>query len=170
MNGGTGNMHDADEQFLNHPLPRHAEAADGYVLAEVPYEDGPSSWELLYARRVDEGVFEICCIPGFARNVALGDHVATRPGPQWPIAESIVHNSGHYAYRVWLGELSEERVREVASRILSELIGDIGCDYEQITNHLLAIDAEGHRIASNAVAWLDKEEAAGNLTWESAND
>jgi hypothetical protein len=72
-------MIDASEGFVLHPEPVWRDRADFVVHAELPEADRPKRFEQLWARQLAEREFELCCIPFFIYDVALGDVVRTSP-------------------------------------------------------------------------------------------
>jgi len=91
------------EKIITHDFPVWREKADfiiGLHLAEPGIADLASS-EQIWARRIDENLFEVCCIPFFAYGVALGDFVRTRDdGVKKYIIDDVVKNNGHTTYRI----------------------------------------------------------------------
>src|SRR5438874_1664849 len=60
--------------------------------------------EQLWSRQVADNRFEICCIPFFAYDLALGDEVETgRQGTYRYVVQRVVKRSGNYTRRVWFG-------------------------------------------------------------------
>src|SRR5947209_2116831 len=50
-----------------------------FIIAAEVLGGGDTRTEQLWARQVDEHRFEVCCIPFFVYDVALGDVVVTSP-------------------------------------------------------------------------------------------
>src|SRR5207237_9725655 len=83
-----------------HSDPVWRERADFIIGAPLP-EEGRA--EQLWARRLGEPLmFEICCIPFFLYDVALGDVLQTDSGLQFSHA---VEQCVCFVFRVWFGEL-----------------------------------------------------------------
>jgi hypothetical protein len=59
-----------------HLEPVWRERSNFVIAAEVP-DGGDTETEQLWARQIDEHRFEICCIPFFVFDIALGDVVET---------------------------------------------------------------------------------------------
>jgi hypothetical protein len=49
------------------------------INAELKNKDLPRRYEQLFGRRIGEDRFEVCCIPFFLYDIALGDIVTTVP-------------------------------------------------------------------------------------------
>jgi hypothetical protein len=60
---------------------------------------GPNRFEQLWTKRVGEDLFEICCIPFFAYDMALGDIVRADAASGYVI-QSVVQRSGNGVVRV----------------------------------------------------------------------
>lgn len=68
-----------------------------FIVAGPIRDGGDIKTEQLWARRDDEGRrFEVCCIPFFAYDLALGDVVETNAGF---LVERVVRQSGRYVFR-----------------------------------------------------------------------
>ena len=93
-----------DDQFITHLDPVWRDRSDFIIAAELD-DAGQSKYEQLFTRRVSKNHFEVCCIPYFLYNVALGDVVETRPnnGREYMLRK-VVKSSGRFVFRVWLGE------------------------------------------------------------------
>src|SRR4051812_18841200 len=87
-------------------------------------------------RQIAENRFEICCIPFFVHDIALGDVVLTSPaGGRKYVVKEVVKASGHYAFRVWLGESNTPR-GDIADELES-----LGSLLEWSSSNLVAVDA-----------------------------
>jgi hypothetical protein len=64
---------------MQHVNPIYPEKTDFIIGAKCNYktDEYDMVWEQLWARRISEFRFEICCIPFFAYDLALGDEVVT---------------------------------------------------------------------------------------------
>ncbi|OGS50294.1 MAG: hypothetical protein A3K65_04340 [Euryarchaeota archaeon RBG_16_68_12] len=130
-----------------------------------PSRDRPSRWrwEQLWARKVDADRFEVCCIPFFLFDLALGDEVETgsRDGHDL-VFRRVARPSGHSTFRVWF--------RDPAIR--GELAGeirDLGCptEWRSLTSNLLAVDAATRDLAQELAGLLAAREKAGGVMFES---
>lgn len=54
--------------------------------------------EQLWGRQIDEYRFEVCCVPFFVSDFALGDVVETDGSC---VVTAVVQPSGRYVFRVW---------------------------------------------------------------------
>jgi hypothetical protein len=154
------------EKIRVHRNPVWRDEADFMIFARVEEPGRFPFWEQLWSRRIDASRFKICCIPFFARDIALGDVVEVGPsrGRQYVVSR-VTKRSGHYAYRVWFGTSSAPAAarRDVVSHIQR-----LGCRIEFYSENLLAIDADA-RAAREIVAFLEEGESRGDLAWEAGN-
>ena len=110
---------------------------------------------------MDESHFEVCCIPFFVYNLALGDIVETSPsaGRKYMIRR-VVRPSGRYVFRAWFGESSADR-HEIAAALES-----LGALLEWSSRNLLALDARDASHATEIATFLQEHEDAGRLMYE----
>lgn len=142
-----------------HPAPIGRDRADFMIRA--PLDDG--GWEQIWSRKLTESTFEICCIPFFASDLALGDVVRAAPlrESQYAIAE-VLERSGHYTFRAWFGDST--RPKEARADLMDFVTGS-GCAFEVSSDNLLAIDAPPgkEQVVADELA---RREAAGDLVYE----
>jgi len=151
----------AQHEFAVHPEPIWRERSNFIVHAELPEQDLPKRFEQLWARQVTDDTFEVCCIPFFIFDVALGDVVATAPkaGRKY-VVDRVVKPSGRYVFRVWFGESFQPR-----DEIASELKG-LGSLIEWSSRNLLAVDAVDLEHGQLVADFLMEREKAGHLVYE----
>ena len=108
-------MTGAQQEFVVHQDPAWREHANFIISAELPEKDRPKRFEQLWARQVADARFEVCCIPFFVFDLALGDMVATSPrGGRKYVVEKVVEPSGRYVFRVWFESHSSRATRSRA--------------------------------------------------------
>jgi hypothetical protein len=138
-----------------HPEPVWRERADFIIGAPLPEE---GRVEQLWARRIeDDHLFEICCIPFFVFDLALGDLVET--DASYDIV-GVVQHSGRFVFRVWLGDSFQPR-QEIADEL-----SDLGALIEWSSANLLAVDADGISHAQTVADFLAEREGEGRLNYE----
>ncbi len=151
----------AEGEFVVHTEPVWRERANFVINAELPEEDQPHRFEQLFARQVAGDRFEVCCIPFFLYDVALGDVVVAGPiGALQYVMSEVVEPSGHRVFRVWFGESFQPR-EEIADELLS-----LGALIEWSSNNLLAIDATDEQHAQVLADVLSEHERADHLVYE----
>jgi hypothetical protein len=144
-----------DDRFVTHLEPVWRDRSNFIIAAELD-DAGQPKYEQLFARQVSDNQFEVCCIPYFLYNVALGDVVETQPkdGRQYVVRE-VVKSSGRYVFRVWLGGSDYSRAE------LAERLNSLGALVEWRTNNLVTIDATDQGHAQQIADYLaegDREE------------
>lgn len=148
-------MSETSGRFLVHLDPVWRERADFIVHAVVP--DGGDLVEQLWARQIEDRRYEICCIPFFVFDLALGDYVETDASN---VVQRVAAPSGRWVFRVWLGESPYPR-QEIADQLI-----DLGALVEWSSLNLFAVDAaDAHHAQQIADALLELEQA-GRLVYE----
>ena len=137
-----------------HADPVWRDRANFIIGAALPEEDRA---EQLWARQVGEGRFEICCIPFFLYNVALGDLVET--DAEYNIVR-VVEPSGRYVFRAWFGESTHPR-EEITAQL-----ADLDALMEWSSPNLLAIDASGEAHANKIADFLARQQQFDRLIFE----
>lgn len=141
----------------NEPVWRNR--ANFVIAADIASSPDKGEWEQLWARKLSDTRFEICCIPFFAYDLALGDEVET-DGDH--VLRRVVTPSGHFTFRVWFGNSADPCGRD---RVM-EVIHREGCEHEWSSENLLAIDTptqETAQVIADALAALQLE---GHVTFE----
>ena len=139
-----------------HEEPVWRERADFIIAAEL-IGGSEVKTEQLWARRLDEHRFEICCIPFFVYDLALGDVVETDDAY---LVRRVVVPSGRFVFRVWFGESFHPR-DEIASQL-----DELGAVLEWSSPNLLAVDAADECLAKSISGWLLDQEQQGRLVYE----
>lgn len=120
--------------------------------------------EQLWARQVDASHFELCCVPFFAYDLALGDVVeAVSNSGQHCVVTRVTERSGRYVFRVWFGEAADPP-RDVVAEQLVEMGALL--EWQAETRNLLAVDARDLAHAKQLSAYLAKREQSGDLIFE----
>src|ERR1700730_12453306 len=100
--GGMSCHMTSPNEFLVHKDPIWREKSNFIITAELPEKDSSRQFEQLFARQLTEETFEICCIPFFLYDIALGDVVVTSPrGDRRYMVKDVLEPSGRYVFRVW---------------------------------------------------------------------
>jgi hypothetical protein len=154
-------MTEAQPEFVVHQDPAWRDRANFIIHAELPEKDRPKRFEQLWARQLSDDRFEVCCIPFFAFDLALGDVVATasREGRTY-VVDRVVEPSGRYVFRVWFGQSFYPR-DEIASGLTA-----LGSLIEWSSRNLLAVDAVDGENAQLVAHFLMEREKAGHLLYE----
>lgn len=148
----------AAEKFSTHKEPARRERANFIINAKLP-QDG--RFEQLWARQISEDVFELCCIPFFLYDIALGDIVQTgHEGGRKYMFVRVVQPSGHYVFRAHFGR-SASPGDEVVERLT-----ELGAVTEWSSASLLAIDAIDLDHAQQIADFLKVRSDSGQLIYE----
>lgn len=149
------------DEFVLHQEPVWRDRSNFIINAELPEKDRPKRYEQLFARQVADDRYEICCIPFFLFDVALGDEVTTAPtSDRKYVVEKVVQPSGRYVFRVWFGESFQPR-DEIADELKA-----LGSLIEWSSPNLLAVDAVDHEHAQQVADFLAERERTGQLIYE----
>ncbi|MFE4541294.1 DUF4265 domain-containing protein [Arthrobacter sp. NPDC056727] len=139
-----------------HRDPVWRSRADFIIATPIDPATTAVATEQLWARRVGERQFEICCIPFFAYNLALGDIVETTPEF---MAERVIEQSGRYVFRVFLAEATPKETTTSA-------LASLGALMEWSSPNLLAVDAHNEPLAKCIADYLQEQEDRSILAYE----
>ena len=139
---------------VQHLNPVRRKKADYILRARLPDDnpgDSPKKWEQLWAKKLKDGTYEICCTPFSIYDLALGDRVKANDAN---ILTEVVERSGNWTVRVWFGEVDAGRRKEM------------GCLMEWYSEYLLAINADSDKTAKDIVEHLKEKAITDNLEYE----
>lgn len=142
-----------------HKNPVWRKKTDFIIAADISEEIDKRKWEQLWARQISEFRFEICCIPFFVYDLALGDEVETDENY---VIKNVVKASGHSTYRVWFGESSDATICDEVVNQMQQL----GCEQEWSSENLLAISAATNELAQSVINFLYERETLNRLIYE----
>jgi len=152
-----------EKDFAAHLNPVWRERANFIIDANIESGGSPRRYEQLWAWKLSENRFEICCIPVFAYDLALGDEVSTRTeGERLYVVDKVVKPSGRFTFRVWFGDSSTPAVRDEVIERLSAL----GVLFEWYSQSLLAVDGENQELAQAVADFLKGKEDLQQLNYE----
>lgn len=127
--------------IATHPNPVRRAAPSFMLHAAVDDVGGGDSFEQLWTKRVGDDRFELCCIPFFAYDMALGDVVRAEAATGYVI-QSVVQRSGNGVVRVAVKR--PENVNAVHLR-LHDLLGRLEYLCEWFAPGYVAISLEPGR-------------------------
>jgi hypothetical protein len=139
-----------------HTEPAWREQADFIVGARFEIDSVEAS-EQLFARRVGALTFEICCIPFFVYDLALGDIVLT--DEQYTVVR-VIEPSGRYVFRA---RIEADAANKTA--MWDQLVA-LGALVEKSSERFWAIDAKDDAFAQAVADQLQRWESSGSLTYE----
>jgi hypothetical protein len=131
-----------------------------YIVRAIIEDPGDTdvTTEQLWARRIDDRRFELCCIPFFLNDVALGDEVAV-DAQNW--VTRVVRPSGRWVFRVHIAESEFARRDEIVLDLAER-----GALVEWSSPGLFAVDARDEPHARQIADYLWARMSAGVLTYE----
>jgi hypothetical protein len=141
-----------------HSEPVWRERSNFIIAVEVDPADTDVTTEQLWARKVDDRHFELCCIPFLAYDLALGDVVETDAGYT---VQRVSTPSGRYVFRV-----SFERGNHGNRDSTVEALQALGAQVEWSSPSLLAVDARDQVHAQQIADHLNEQETAQRLMYE----
>lgn len=140
-----------------HSEPVWRDKANFIIAATV----GPSTikvtTEQLWVRKIAEKRFEVCCIPFFVYNLALGDKVEATDDL---LVDRVAEPSGRFVFRVFFPHPGSPRDATV-----SALTG-LDALLEWSSPSLLAVDAIDESHARIIAGFLQQEEDQGHVMYE----
>lgn len=152
-----------------HSDPVWQDRANFIIAADVAEEGEPPQWEQLWARQVGENHYQLCCIPFFAYDLALGDIVDTEAKGERPyVIRTVLEPAGHYTFRVWFGNSPDHehghREGGIHHRVLEDLTA-MGALTEWSSHDLLAVDT-APEITQRVADYLWDLEQQGLIEYE----
>lgn len=140
-----------------HREPVWRDRSNFIIATSIEPDKCGMSTEQLWARRVDGRLFELCCIPFFAYDLALGDVVEVDSDY---MVSRVSKPSGRFVFRAWFGESFHPR-DEVSAELES-----LGALIEWSSENLLGVDARDAAHAQQIADYLQEQEDAGRLMYE----
>ena len=147
----------ADVREAIHEDPVWRDRSDFIIAASIDPGSTGVTTEQLWARRIDENRHEICCIPFFVYDLALGDTVEVDADH---LVTRVVEPSGRYVFRLHFSRPSQPR-DEVMERL-----SDLGALTEWSSRSLVAVDARDEEHAQQVADFLQEREDLGHLVYE----
>jgi hypothetical protein len=154
-----------DDDIVVHLSPAWYDRANFLVFASIPRSETlPKHWEQIWALQKSSGLFEICCIPFFIYDFALGDIVETtaKAGKQYVI-QKIVKRSGHKTFRVSFIDSSYGDAKEDVLKFVKD---EMDCLVEWHSVNLLAIDAPTQQITDQITDFLREKSEHEQIIFE----
>jgi hypothetical protein len=147
------------DQFSVHDDPIWRERANFIVNAPLP-EAG--RYEQLWCRQISDDTFEVCCIPFFLYDIALGDTVRTSPqAGRTYVLSGVLRRSGRFVFRVHFDRTMLGNRDDVVARLT-----EMGALLEWSSPSLLAVDARDRAHAQEIADYLHGEEENQRVAYE----
>ena len=143
-------------EFIVHDRPVWRDHADFVIAAALGEQDLPWRYEQLWARQAGPDLFELCCIPWFLYDVALGDVVATtRSGDRRYVVSKVVQQSGRYVFRA---SFRGRRITPVAREQVLGALTALGAVLESRSATLVGIDCANLAHAQEVADYLQAQQ------------
>jgi hypothetical protein len=135
-----------------------------FIIATAiePFGPGIES-EQLWSRRVEDRVFELCCIPFFTYGLALGDLVVTAAGEGYMVQDRV-EQSGRSVFRAIFSRQGHGTAENVNVELLRK-----GALVEWYSATYLAVDARDAAHAKEIEDFLREQQSLENLEYERGN-
>jgi hypothetical protein len=132
----TRSLPQINYKIHHHPVWR--ERADAIVNAVIEHDTPGDMQESLWAKKLADARYEICCVPFFIYDLALGDEVETELDEAGKLVlRTVVGRSGNQTFWLWFNEPYE---REVWDKAYESAAG-AGCPVEGYNAGLIAFSA-----------------------------
>lgn len=156
-----------ENETITHDFPAWRDQADFVLAARLNEPDMPAKykWEQIWARQLEDNLFEVCCIPFFTYGLALGDFVsvATLEGKEYVI-NGLEKSGGQKTYRLWFLDISNW------GSIIDEIRG-FGClaEVRWEKSKLISASAPSLETSSLLESYLNDLTSKEEITWEHGN-
>ena len=149
--------------FVVHDKPAWRDRSTSVIRAAIPDPpDGEKWFEQLWARKLDEFTYEVCCIPFATYDYALGDIVEVGPdGDSAYLVHRVVERSGRLVLRAWLADSARE-----TWDALEGLLRFRRLQFEFRKPALVSIDVADQAAGTEVEEELRELEQAGRLRYE----
>ena len=147
----------AQYKWFQHELPVWRDRANYICNADPGRADFPLSREQLWAKKLGDGRFEICCIPYLLFDVGLGDVITLDENG---MLSEVVERSGRYVFRILLTG------KEISRRTLFDDIAELGGLQEWHDADFGAIDSANRNSAAKVAQYLWDRSERGELDYE----
>lgn len=141
-----------------HRDPIWRERANFIIATSIDSGDTDIGTEKLWARQIDDRHFELCCIPFFAYDLALGDIVEVDGNY---VVQRVTVSSGRYVFRV---HFKREKFAARDEVVLG--LTDRGGLVEWSSPSLVAVDSRDYATAQDIADYLLDLESRGMVAYE----
>lgn len=149
--------------YVLHAEPVWRDRADFIVNASVEGISGVDAEQLWTRRDADNHLYEVCCIPFFVYDLALGDLISVRVGTDGSyLFDEVVERSGGYTFRIYFGRTDPAS----QARVLADL-AKAPVRIERYSQTLVAVDIREVDSPQRLADYLAQAESEGFLVYES---
>jgi hypothetical protein len=146
-----------ESEWVTHVSPAWRESSNYIAKFDLNVGQSPLKYEQLWLRKLPGALFEVCCIPFFAKGIHLGDIVSLTSES---VVEAIVTPSGHWTLRLLFRSDFDQR---------DEVIQDLeatGVTHERFTKSLYSLDTTDADHARYVMTLLEAHMDQGRLAYE----
>ena len=156
----------APEPNNRHPGAQWLGMADVAIYVDLTEHELEGSWEQVPCKMIDEDRFQVCCIPFFTYNLALGDIVtAGAAGDNFPTFQKVIERSGYWTIRVSFVDTDPDLRPAVLSDTIQWLTGK-GCAFEWESHEYVAVNVLTEQLTDEIAEYLWGRMNEGVLTYE----
>lgn len=152
-------VYQSGDYIAVHRNPIWHEKSNFMIRAYLENNEGRNEWEQIWAKKIDEKKFLVCCIPFFAYNIALGDEVITDENY---VIRNTIKNSEYFTHRIWFDASGGEDFK--ADVLLN--LETMSTLMEWSSDNLLAVSPKGESQNQKILNYLDSCQDTGKLIYE----
>lgn len=153
-----------ENDVTQHLSPAWQKKANYLIHASIEEEGLPKKWEQLWVNKLEDGYYQICCIPfAIIYDLALGDIVEIDSDN---IFTKVIKQSGNWTIRVWFGDVKEEFRESEKVDAIDKVRNQLGCLVEWHSTNTLAINAESVQVAKDIVNYFKERQLQTGLVYE----
>ncbi|MFB6877617.1 DUF4265 domain-containing protein [Streptomyces sp. NPDC056323] len=117
--------------ICGHPDPVWRDQADSLVMYDLTDSGMSGRWEQLWAKRLDNDHYMLCCIPFFTSKIALGDIFTTTPSGGFELSiDTVTEPSGNVVIHAFFREDATAEENEDRQGDLIEESKRLGIEHE----------------------------------------
>jgi hypothetical protein len=147
-------------ETATHSIPAWRSRANFLIRADLADHGLAGRMEQLWARKIDNNTFEICCIPFFTYGIALGDMVETDSGY---FIRRVTEKGGHRTLR---GAVANKGKVDDLHESIHRYLDRIGLMYEWYAPGYFAVDLPSPLRDDEIVPFLQGLATTGDLSYE----
>jgi hypothetical protein len=149
-----------------HHHPAWRDRSDHLLRAPVDHAGEGNYFEQLWTRRIGDNRHEICCVPLFIYDLALGDIVEFYEGKVAAESFALVKPSGHETYWIWISDdCSARAMEQIRGQLLENELEHEGFGFK-----LLAVDLPPNKSKKILDEIFAKPAADGLLEYGSSRE
>lgn len=157
----TLSEHQIDYKIHYHPVWK--KIADSIINASVENEAKRTVYESLWAKKNQDGLYEICCIPYFIYDLALGDIIEADLDERGKLLyKKVFQHSGNKTIWVQFNNAKRDDLNRVLEKVIK-----FDCLYEGYNERFLAFNANSDEQLTSVISSLSNEIKIGLIEYSS---